>query len=1669
MPWVDAPEENEKNTGRWVDAGGEEDPRNAIREMMNKTNLPGQELKSAPEDVNVLSRYTNAIENAIKRMFNDPEKEKARNANIVAMAQKHKLPINLVDGYFNTLKESEFESTDVNMQKIMKGVGVYGGAAAIPLIAHGLWAAPLLTLGGLAFAEGANEAVSMVNHVRKGKWSEYRPLKGAASVEDTEYGKDMANLISLVGGLAAGGIGGAKFIPRGKNIPELSSLITKRIIHEGGIPKKVWLDGEQVAEIISGRPNVVFKGGEKGSNWIPEEVIEFYKECGLNGNEARQAIKFGLDIEVSTDKIIKMVDRPYWDKLKKIMKMDPYQRVIGTEKGGRVTYKIGNEDGVVTRPERGATVAGELAETIGETEKVTPVGREAEGATDIAPQPVENVGGQMGAKRQKSPRLTLAIRDGDRVFVAEKERIHGDLLARLVEDGKIEGEHAWLDLANSKSAMGWVDEEGNYYGKDEAVRLMNGEAKIDKQIEETNNEIEDKPYNIVQFMEHANKMNPIVGELQGQYAPVTIGSGKGTVEAVLNNELHKSMTPFNIGNMTILKDKGGNIGAVVVSSFSGKWAKPIKEAGIPIIRHNGRRDAAKKIAKWQAENINSEIVEPLASKKVTIKSKQYFVELRTVYDAEGKVIGEYILHPSSPKIADFSSLEVYDPWKGKGLSHKIVDMAIEQAKNEGFESITLKPDPNKGSEYEDFLIKLYEKHGYKITGKSEDGDFTYMGLDLKKNTNVKELLDDGWENWMKESEGLGGKSIESVIEDPNATLGELEDALAEVKGVLDNLGAARKGFDKLIRAKDKADRIQAKADKRGNEIAANRFETQKALAKMRNIRAKIKEIIGGQKVGNVVGEYEALTAAFKKAERHSKIAYSEGNKIGAEKARAKMKEMRAIEKNREWLKKDIKRKISSMKKMATRKGMDADYRELLQSMLADYDLAIRSDRTLGKRMNTREFIEREKELGNVIDIPDKVMDIVYRTPLAEMTIDELWELHDAVIMLGKLGILKSKLIAGAKARNFEKVKWGIIEEVEERMGVPEKEGGPLISERETKKEGMWHKVRQISSEFVKVEYLVEKVDNWEKNGPLHDALIKPMVGGVVKKFQLEHATAERMKPAFNLLKNNWKNILNDKIKVGGIEITKENAIMVALNSGNEGNIRNLMEGNKLTRDQIDKIVASLSTDEMQFVNEIWDIVESFFHKIQKINRDLTGNKIERVDGHYFPIITDAELNTAAKIRMVDEDMFEITMLRAKVKNGMTIRRKPNAVAGPLNLIFDVIFRHINDVINYVSFAVPVRDAQKILLDPEISGTLIKRLGKENYDQMLPWVRDIANPRNPITGGERVLATLKNNAAIAMMGWSLSVSFLQPLAYSQTINRIGWGNAIRSLMDFYAHPIENVKFILDNDTWMYERTRTLDRDIREFMQARDMKGLFTDHTIRDSYFSIMTATDRLATFPTWWAGYQMEMASSGDHELAVEAGRKLVRQTQGSGMTMDTPRSMRRQALKIFTMFQSFFSSTYNENWKDWNRWKDGDINFGKLMLSWWWIYVLPGAVSTILYNYLRKGKVEAGDTISGIAGYAAGSIPVAGSLINSVLEGWEYRPSPIVKLPSEIVKMSKSKTPEQFMEHGVSATGYVAGLPTRQILLTADFVNELTKGNVEPGRLLYRPEKKKKGTGYNYK
>jgi len=459
-----------------------------------------------------------------------------------------------------------------------------------------------------------------------------------------------------------------------------------------------------------------------------------------------------------------------------------------------------------------------------------------------------------------------------------------------------------------------------------------------------------------------------------------------------------------------------------------------------------------------------------------------------------------------------------------------------------------------------------------------------------------------------------------------------------------------------------------------------------------------------------------------------------------------------------------------------------------------------------------------------------------------------------------------------------------------------------------------------------------------------------------------------------------------------------------------------------------------------------------------------------VDGHYYPIITDRELNDSRLIaELAKKDLFQDVTNRLHVGDRMT-KERTGGVAGPLSLTLDPLFTHIRDVIHYTTHALPVRDMQKFIFNEEVRSALKTRIGDDGVAQFDSWIKDLANPKAPTNTWERVLNGMRTNAAAQVMGWSLSVSLIQPLAYSQVVNRIGMRASLAGLADFYSHPFEAVDTVLELSPYMRERTQAVDRDIKDTLQVRDLGDMFKSHTMRDSLFSLMMMTDKLATFPAWWTTYTNSVSEGLSVAEAVDNADKFVRQTQSSGMAKDLPRVLRGNALeKLFTMFSTYFSSTYNEAWISAKKYGDKYASFGELIKSWWWLFVFPGVASGIYYSLMTEGDVDAGSVAKKTIGYAAGTIPIVGGAVNSIMDNWEFRPTPIAAVPKEVRSMLVAQDAHSAIEHGINVAGYATGIPARQINLTYDFVESMLKGQPDPTTLVYKKKKnKKKSGGFKY-
>lgn len=848
----------------------------------------------------------------------------------------------------------------------------------------------------------------------------------------------------------------------------------------------------------------------------------------------------------------------------------------------------------------------------------------------------------------------------------------------------------------------------------------------------------------------------------------------------------------------------------------------------------------------------------------------------------------------------------------------------------------------------------------------------------------------------------------------------------------------------------------------------------------------------GAKVEELKTSISVLNDEISQARILANDFFRAGRKIGALEQLERVHDMESMRRQRQAiiregakLKNWLKAAEKKYPKMLT---IDPEYRAAIQNTIDLNADALEN------------FILTQLESGDVFMLDDGQLDLLRQADIENPTMEDL---------RNRVSIVKQLLYQGRKARQiqvanerFERKALidDINKEVRTTWGVPEKSLQEDIAtdlastpmSREDEKKSLSDRLSRPDSWLRKGEYILERLGGYKwKDSLLYNATFQKTVEAERTEIGLSLEAGKMVKKAFALLKDEFQSgELNKEMTVpGGKPISRWNMIAIALNSGNEGNRRALIDGSEgnLTDERINAVVSALTPAEKSFVKGVWDILEWQRPYLQKAYKSMTGEDMKLVEGQYYPLMFDKRYATRIAEALEEQNLFRLYGIVASVQRGFTKTRTGGTMA--VDLDFSRIVQHIDDVNHFIAYGETVRDINRIVSNLKFKQAVNDAIG-EPYTRILKeWLKHIANPQHETRPGwDRAFGVLKNNAAVTILGGSLSTAFCQPFAVTQTVNRLGVVDTAKGFIDFYRDYDVQSQFIYDNSPFMVIRTSNYDATVRELKQQADRDHLFgkgkVGEKMRDAYFSLIGFTDKLITMPTWYAAYQQEMAKSDDHVRAVDFADMIVRQTQSSGMPKDLAEIQRgTNVRKSFVMFYSYFSSTYNEMARSVDLVRMKQVGLKDLMKSVFWIMIVPGVLQSVIKNRAWLGGDDEPEDIpvdmaKELVGYGLGTIPILGNAVSTLMEGFDYRPSPLlnaVKDASIVVQSSKKlvtgdtsyngKGVHPALRSGGMLAGYAFGLPSRQIMRACDEAwdaynaDEVTWGNLYG--LVYKERRRK--------
>ena len=867
--------------------------------------------------------------------------------------------------------------------------------------------------------------------------------------------------------------------------------------------------------------------------------------------------------------------------------------------------------------------------------------------------------------------------------------------------------------------------------------------------------------------------------------------------------------------------------------------------------------------------------------------------------------------------------------------------------------------------------------------------------------------------------------------DPNAETidTELSEIEKEVKPTkYDELKADKKKVDaaltdatkELEKAEDRIKRLEDALQDRINNVRSIRGAGLGIISDYMN---RARKELGELPISNAIQfktyQNKAVTAG-KKADRalasgkvDKALGYKREQMLQQARARVAFENFEKSKKLRLKLKQQLQRMTRPKNPIAIEPNMRYFYAHMAYQMgLTKYDGLAPTD---GFDMNTvLSALDVDALILNqqsMVQLQPWIAELFYsKTPKSfkSITMNELETLEELMTGMYKNGRNEYEgttiLNDEGKSISFENAVQEIIGEATETFGGATGDVFNILN-NQTKTDAVSGKLYGFHLALMKVETFLRRMGGG-KNGFAVKYIYDPISRATQAFNERKEVSMRRLAKDVGIYsKRELFNMRNEHLyTVGNLYgLTKEQLIMIALNWGTESNRQRVMETTKANEVDIERAFQEHMTDkDWEFVIRTWDHINSFFDERSKVQEELYGNPLKKVDGltfsiggrniegKYFPIVYNPKVNASVSDNQVEDIAKTMVSSNAVWGTGMSATKSRLDVVKDKSLLldFDVIPNAITEAINHVTMRKAVTDVNKLISNRELQNYIVDKFGADTYQFLRTWVRDNWQDEAAKTNDiDRLILTLKKNTSTAVMAGRVSVALQNALNIPVAFYRIGVGNTIRAInhagIGFYGHgttTYNNTRdFVLGQSIFMRERIQTLDKDLKQGLSIAG-KGLRLGDTniggykveqladIRDDInqmgFRLLTETDFALSVPVWKFAYDQKQAELFGKEgvsaewveqQSIEAGDRAVRDIFGSGDTKDAAAIQRSRSTftQLFVPFYSYANTLYNIITEgNYARKDNGD--YARFVKMLWWT-LISQAIGMMAYKALTNG------------------------------------------------------------------------------------------------------------------
>lgn len=616
----------------------------------------------------------------------------------------------------------------------------------------------------------------------------------------------------------------------------------------------------------------------------------------------------------------------------------------------------------------------------------------------------------------------------------------------------------------------------------------------------------------------------------------------------------------------------------------------------------------------------------------------------------------------------------------------------------------------------------------------------------------------------------------------------------------------------------------------------------------------------------------------------------------------------------------------------------------------------------------------------------------------------------------------------------------------------------------------------------KITQILLELDNLKDFGVWHDTFYRGVKEASDYKSTLIRDVSEKINEAFTAEGIDFKQRYRDTnnkvfIKEWNVNLSKQDLRTLILNMGSESNLKVLLgktpvgfdqseqwRQNNWTEEQIKQVAMQyLDEKDLRIVDKVWHAINSLYEPYNQMVTKMTGfslakvearpieftlpdGKVFRSQGGYFPLKQDRRATKQAELN-AEKALGDYVGVIPYTNTGASKARTGATYA--IDLDFNNIFRHIDQVTQDTAFRPIMHDLNKIMRKDEIRDILRHKLGEEGYTVIKDWQQAVSAGKETLTGNggmDTIVNLIRSRTVTASL-------LLRPgVILQNNANFLLYGNSVqgftekdaissyfkRGLGDYIPNAIGNTKrakalreFVYNKSVMMRDKMDAPDFSLREYQsmvregniltrtstgtaQEIGLKIELTREKINQVGTNLMAWSDQLTDIPMWLGAYEKALDLGKSEQDAAHFADTVIERSTGSGRLIDTSRLQRGgQWQRTMTMFTGFFNTQLNRWIREKQIFMDtGDI--GRMFVFALKQYLGFGVVSALLSFKLPDEDDPWEWFIKDIVSWPLGMVPFFGPAVQSGLEtmlgfqSYGYTMSPISSQIAGIYRAGKT-------------------------------------------------------------